>query len=758
MSIERDAGSLILAYADEISRRAGQSVRFAVSCRGAAAYIASVVRLFSPAAGKAAPAYREQVMPTALDGPHPAEWQPIDAGSWAHAPAAAGYEAGATLQAFIWPTLLDGRPRYLLGTWNERTRRGIALRIDEQGRLQAIVGDRDGHGERVSTVTAARPLLTRHWLLVAATYDAASGRLQLLQVPVDNGLQSTAVLQVDEASCPGHRLSGEDGISFAAMPHAPGRPGRRAPALVRDHYDGKLDRPRLAARALSLAEIVALAEPGAGASVRGIVGAWDFSQAMGSETIVDASGRGHHGQLFNMPARAATGANWRAQEMNWRHAPQLYGAIHFHGDDLHDCGWTFQHTLALQGPGWDSGIYALKLSCPGAPDHHVPFYINVTPGQEAPRIAFLASTATFAVYSNLKARLLRDFWEVSQGRLIQMDRLDIALIDHPELGLSTYDRHADGSGVSYVSRLRPSTTVRPDGRMWNFPADLLCVDWLEQVGLPYGVVCDDQLHEDGVAALSGCEVLVTGSHPEYFSGAMLKAVEAFLKRGGRLMYLGGNGFYWKIAYHPQARGVIELRRAEDGLRAWDAEPGEYYHSSDGEYGGLWRRNGTPPQLLTGVGFVAQGFDASSPYRRLPASHDPRARFIFEGVRGEVFGDRGLMGGGAAGMEIDAADALLGTPAHALVLARSEGHSNAYEAVNEEITIAHSANNVLHNPRVRAEMVFFETAAGGAVFCTGSIAYAGALSVDHYDNDCARIATNVLRRFADPAPFSPEDPE
>jgi N,N-dimethylformamidase len=49
-------------------------------------------------------------------------------------------------------------------------------------------------------------------------------------------------------------------------------------------------------------------------------------------------------------------------------------------------------------------------------------------------------------------------------------------------------------------------------------------------------------------------------------------------------------------------------------------------------------------------------------------------------------------------------------------------------------------------------VFFETPAGGAVFSVGSIAWYGALAHRGYDNDIARITTNVLRRFLDPAPF------
>ena len=70
---------------------------------------------------------------------------------------------------------------------------------------------------------------------------------------------------------------------------------------------------------------------------------------------------------------------------------------------------------------------------------------------------------------------------------------------------------------------------------------------------------------------------------------MWDAMAAYQHQGGRLMYLGGNGWYWKIAYHPELPGLMEVRRAEGGIRTWAAEPGEYYHSFSGEYGGLWRR-------------------------------------------------------------------------------------------------------------------------------------------------------------------------
>ena len=52
----------------------------------------------------------------------------------------------------------------------------------------------------------------------------------------------------------------------------------------------------------------------------------------------------------------------------------------------------------------------------------------------------------------------------------------------------------------------------------------------------------------------------------------------------------------------------------------------------------------------------------------------------------------------------------------------------------------------------ADMTFFETAAGGAVFSVGSMTYVGSLPPDGYGNVCAKLTTNVLRRFMDPAPF------
>ncbi len=159
-----------------------------------------------------------------------------------------------------------------------------------------------------------------------------------------------------------------------------------------------------------------------------------------------------------------------------------------------------------------------------------------------------------------------------------------------------------------------------------------------------------------------------------------------------------------------------------------------------------------PSHLFGGGFHHARFDECSYYRRTEASNDERAAFIFDGVDGELIGDFGLLMGGAAGYEIDRADPFMGTPRHALVLASSEGHSNLYDLMVTSLVDTLPPTNPDDPDRIRADMVFYETPGGGAVFSVGSIAWSGSLSHALYDNNVATVSRNVLNRFLDPEPF------
>ncbi|HEY9576700.1 MAG TPA: N,N-dimethylformamidase beta subunit family domain-containing protein, partial [Pseudobacillus sp.] len=260
------------------------------------------------------------------------------------------------------------------------------------------------------------------------------------------------------------------------------------------------------------------------------------------------------------------------------------------------------------------------------------------------------------------------------------------------------------------------------------------------------------VHFEGAELLNQYKVAITGSHPEYYSGPMLDAVEDFQDNGGRFMYMGSNGFYWVVTFDPKNPNLMEVRK-NYGNQGWKSKPGEIHLSITGEQGSIWKHRGRAPQKICGTGYAAQGFEVSSYYRRTEESFNPEVDWIFEGIaKDEKIGDFGLVGSGAAGLELDIYDTELGTPPHAVIVASSEGHTNVYMPVAEELYFNIPGLSGDQNPRVRADMVFYHTPNGGAVFSTSSISYCGSLSHNNYDNNVSKLTENVLKRFLSDQPL------
>ena len=232
----------------------------------------------------------------------------------------------------------------------------------------------------------------------------------------------------------------------------------------------------------------------------------------------------------------------------------------------------------------------------------------------------------------------------------------------------------------------------------------------------------------------------------------MDATEDYLAAGGRLMYLSGNGYYWVTAFREGDPTCIEVRKLESGSRAWQAMPGEHYLASNGERSGIWRNRGRPPQKLLGTGFSAEGFDESKPYRRMPHGYDEEVAWIFDGVDEEVIGDFGLAYGGAAGIELDRYDLSLGTPPHTRILASSEGHSDNYQKVVEEVAFNFPGQGGTQHYHVRADMTYFATCNQGAVWSASSIAWGQALPWNDCDNNVSRVMANVLDAFMKEGPL------
>src|SRR5258706_680784 len=575
-----------MGYCDRWTVAPGDPVRFMVSCLDTERYDVAIVRLEQPEVGPLGTPFAPKPVMAPCNGPHTGRRQAIPIGSLAVVPGhpALTPRVGITLATYLFATTPAKGRQALMGTWCEATQTGYGLEIDADGALAFRIGTGPG---QVAVVSSGVTLRRRRWYRVGGSFDAATRTAQVWQEPVEahdfdpqGPVTRRFAVGVAAPSAPAPLTFAAWSTGATAGPSAWGGLGFAC------HLNGRLDRPRLVAGALDRASILRLLEePQDPELADRLIGAWDFSADIPGETINDLGPWQLDGMTVNLPTRAMRGANWTGAVMDWTQAPEQYGAIHFHDDDLVDACWEpdFEYTVPAD---LRSGIYAAKLTADGC-TFWVSFFVRPPPGQARSPVAFIASTATYTAYLNYRGRYLSLIGERYSGRLLVMDEIDSLLVEFPELGLATYDRHSAGSGVSYASRLRPLTNLRPTGRHWNFNIDLMIIDWLEKLGGDYDVITDDDIARDGLAALAPYQVVLTGSHPEYDSTGMLDAFEAYLRRGGRLMYLGGNGFYWRIAHHPTREGVIEVRRAEGGVRSWDAEPGEAHMSFSGEYGGGW---------------------------------------------------------------------------------------------------------------------------------------------------------------------------
>ena len=751
----------LVGYTDRLSVAQGGTIRFMVSSEHPS-YRTELVRLIHGDENPQGPGFKERRVSSKINGERPGRRQVIRGGSYAVVPddAALRPTTGFTLAAWVYPTTPLAGPQGLLTKWSRLGAEGYGLFIDEAGDLALWLGD----GARIERHRTGIALLSHDWYFVAASYEDASGGVILYQLPARRWpVEPTRAVVERAASLRPGRAAGNPFLLAGRADDGEGQ------LLVSHHFNGRLDRPRVFGRALTGSEVAAL-EAGAspGEFSDALVAAWEFSLDIASDRVTDTSGRALHGRTVNIPTRAMPGYNWSGVTLDFKQAPEEYGAIHFHADDLEDAGWEVDFELSVPRD-LPSGVYAARLRA-GESEDHIPFFVRPAKGAPTVRVALLFPTFHYLAYANFRDLDL-GAWEPRR-----VPNADPSL--HPEayqyirdnklFGL--YDFHVDGTGVCYGSRLLPILNLRPKFRyrVWaapaRLPADLYLVDWLEAKGYTADVITDDDLHAEGEALLAPYNVIITGSHHEYWTGAMLDAVEAYLGHGGRLMYLGGNGFFGVTSVHPEKSHVIEVRRWGT---SWPFElaPGERYHSTTGELGGTWRNRGRAPQRLVGVGTSAAGFDRGTYYVRQPGSFDPRASFIFDGIEAdERIGDIPslVMRHGAAGYEMDRADRSLGTPAHALLLASSVGHSDVYDAmIDEQLAFRAGPDGVgpttppspgVVHPFVRADMVYFETGNGGAVFSVGSIGWRSCLSYNNYDNTVSRITDNVLRRFASDSPL------
>ncbi len=342
--------------------------------------------------------------------------------------------------------------------------------------------------------------------------------------------------------------------------------------------------------------------------------------------------------------------------------------------------WKLSYLLAID-PCWRSGLYAARLADPDGASFDITFIVRNAGQPARGALAVLASTNTWQAYN--------DWGGASLYRCDVEDGLERPF-------------------VFIVHSQRPNPGASPQGAVGHLAnAERHVLGWLERNNIPYDLFADNDLHERPGLLASYPAVLIN-THSEYWSAPMYQALESFQAKGGNLIYLSGNGLYWK--------SVIGKERMEvrfDHSR----------HTLSSDTGGRWRDFGRPEWRALGVSFTRAGYRAHSrPYKVISPGH---WIFAHTGVAaGDLVGAGGLNRGGASGWELDKIDRA-GRPPGLVHLAKGT------------------------NPwRAGADMVYFRHAGGGAVFSVGSITFGGSLAVDPV---LSRMLLNVIVRFAPPGP-------
>jgi N,N-dimethylformamidase len=771
----------IAGYAWPRTVRPGETVSFKVSAFASGDYTAELVRLICADAitddGKH---YKEEPIQAPFAGRHAGRNQPSITGSFVEISNASPLDGvgSFTLVASVMPTLVKrgtefgrdefspasmgqkkakGRIQHIISRWDDVAKVGWSLALDDQDCVTFYAGDGSGAVDRVKL---SQPLAWRRWVRISVSYDASTHRARLTQEiindsPGDNAWRGSEFVE----GTVGH-LSQRGSIRIAA---ARGGPGNEAVAVrPADPFNGKIDCVRLMRGALSDDQVRALHRADQPSDIAGeAIGWWDFAKGTGTVDVHDISRNGLNGKTTNLPERAVVGVRWDGTQFDWRTAPTHYSAMYFHDSAMIDSGWATDFEFRVP-PGLGSGIYAAKLRH-GPSEDYIVFYVVPPKSATKPKVALVLPTYTYLAYANAigvsyytrkketvdaaghPAVVNEEWMPITSEEKTAVEFLWSHFFD---FGMGVYRFHSDGAPVRHASLRIPNICERPKVMRRHLTADTDIIEWLEHENIAYDVITDDLLDSEGVELLSGYKVVMTGSHTEYLTLKMRNAYLTYTDAGGRLMSIGGNSFHNRISLHPQVPGVLECRKKEGGTTsAYDIHY-EAFSEFDGLPAGKFREIGLPANKVHGLGMTElEPMTKGTYYRRLPASTDPRARFIFAGVSGDIIGNFGKAGDGAVAEEIEHSDYLAGTPGHALVLARSE--KMVWPLVSED---GLTAPEYRLNFDPKAELVFYETPHGGAVFAVGSMGWRGSLYHNKFKNNVAQITGNVLRRFMSSEPF------
>ncbi|MDB5338818.1 MAG: hypothetical protein JWN70_4437 [Planctomycetaceae bacterium] len=381
------------------------------------------------------------------------------------------------------------------------------------------------------------------------------------------------------------------------------------------------------------------------------------------------------------------------------------------------------HTQFVTGPE-RSGLYYLHAKGEKSGEFFS-FPWVVAPAKPTAKIAILASTNTWLAYNNFGGRSNYINANCLPTEPVVNARQD--LIRYTKAGsFNVWGFQDDEYLPLSFERPEPGNVVREneevtdpiEGRLpcGMAPAEWRLLGWMEREGFAYDYYSEGQLH-DGTLDLDAYKILMISIHPEYWSREMYQSVKDWVHtRGGKLMYLGGNGLNCEVEFLDQDRLRFKTYLAPTtggALGMPDPKNPDFYCDS------RMARTLESEANLLGVVCTETGIMTAAPYKVLNADH-----WVFAGTNlqnGDLFGEKSLqerINGGASGHETDKISPH--SPANTVLLAKGINQDDG-----------------------GAEIVYYETASKGAVFSVGSITYVPCILVD---DAISRITANVITRF------------
>ncbi|HUQ95772.1 MAG TPA: N,N-dimethylformamidase beta subunit family domain-containing protein [Bryobacteraceae bacterium] len=368
-----------------------------------------------------------------------------------------------------------------------------------------------------------------------------------------------------------------------------------------------------------------------------------------------------------------------------------------------------------------TGLYYIWARTPAGRAFSFPWV--VAPPKPVAPIAVLASTNTWNAYNNFGGR----------SNYVNANHLPERPIVYSRQDLDRFRKNVPfGVWRPQDEEYQPLSFDRPEPNNHLFddpkvtdgvqgrvqcgqaPGEWRLYGWLEREGFEYDLYAEAQLH-DGTLDLDSYRVLILAVHPEYWTREMyLKVKQWVFERGGRLMYLGGNGLNCEVTLSAggSMRCLTHLNSKRGELGGLSADGKTVYESR------MHRTLESEANLL-GVVCSETGIMTSAPYRVIEPDH-----WIFDGTglsKGNEFGEITLherVPGGASGHETDKRSA--SSPANTILLAKGTNKDDG-----------------------GSEIVYHKREHGGAVFSVGSITWVSALFTDSH---VSRITHNVLGRF------------